>query len=454
MENISKKYDNATGVLNHLRNHRLWATFIVTAAVGASPLIGCQSQPPLSTFDGSVNSVGSNNSDSNGGSGTAGESGTKAAATNDAKSGAKSGTQSGPQGQSWNQQMRNLGTDLSDLLPVAFDAEAFRDKANEPMIREKLRALDENAKAIQHSPMQTIVDPSVNFLSYDFHDQVKRVRESFAEGKKDYARYELISTSHFCIECHTRNATGPAFGAEKFNSGLMKLNPLDRAEYFTATRHFDNALDIYLDFFKGGLPKGNTALQSEKAALQALVITVRYQGDAQKAAKLTDAVQKSAHTPYYLKLAASAWDADIQAWIKENAAKKKGAKFDLKAPKSWIEKSQTRRFEKGALGGEVLALRSISSLNSALPTIQGKELRAEAFYLLGQSYLASVFSEHTNVGEKYLESCIRTFPKTPWAKKCYQKYEEVVYSNYTGSAGTFMPADEEIRLQDLYKLVE
>lgn len=384
-------------------------------------------------------------------------------AANDNAQLSKKNSSTDPKNQSWAIQMQNLSSDLTDLLPLAFNADAFRDKANEVLIQEKLRSLDENAKAIQHSPMQTIVDPSVNFISYDFHDQVKRVRESFAEGKKDFARYELISTSHFCIECHTRSAAGPAFGTERFNEGMLKLNPLDRADYLTAIRHFDHALEIYLDYFKESASKKINALQSEKAALSALVITVRYQNDANKAARLADAVQKSPHTPYYLKLAAGAWAADIQDWIKENIAynannKKKAigaaGKFDLKAPKSWIEKSQTRRFEKGALGGEVLALRSIAALNAALPTLQGKEARAEAFYLLGQSYLSSVFSEHTNLGEKYLESCIRTFPKTPWSKKCYQKYEEVVYSNYTGSAGTFMPADEEIRLQELYKLVE
>lgn len=122
------------------------------------------------------------------------------------------------------------GSDLSALLPLAFNADAFRDPANEALIQKRLQSLDENAKAMQHSPIQTIVDPSVNFISYDFHDQVKRVRESFLEGRNS-ARYELISTSHFCIECHTRSASGPAFGAEKFTASLASLKPLDRAEY-------------------------------------------------------------------------------------------------------------------------------------------------------------------------------------------------------------------------------
>jgi hypothetical protein len=198
---------------------------------------------------------------------------TVGSAAGDPTQGSQKNAPTDPKNQSWSLQMRNLSTNLTDLLPLAFNADAFRDKANDALIQEKLRNLDENAKAIQHSPMQTIVDPSVNFISYDFHDQVKRVRESFSEGKKDFARYELISTSHFCIECHTRSASGPAFGTEKFNEGMLKLSPLDRAQYLTATRHFDGALDIYIDYFKEGSPKSINALQSEKAALHALVIT-------------------------------------------------------------------------------------------------------------------------------------------------------------------------------------
>jgi hypothetical protein len=110
--------------------------------------------------------------------------------------------------------------------------------------------------------------------------------------------------------------------------------------------------------------------------------------------------------------------------------------------------------KKGPLGGEVLALRSIAALNAALPTLQGKEARAEAFYLLGQSYLSSVFSEHTNLGEKYLESCIRTFPKTPWSKKCYQKYEKSCTQITLAPPAPLCQRTKKSACKNSYKLVE
>jgi hypothetical protein len=168
--------------------------------------------------------------------------------------------------------------------------------------------------------MQTIVDPSVNLFLMIFMIRSNACRESFAEGKKDFARYELISTSHFCIECHTRSAAGPAFGTERFNEGMLKLNPLDRADYLTAIRHFDHALEIYLDYFKESASKKINALQSEKAPSAPLLLPFDIKMTPNKAARLADAVQKSPHTPYYLKLAAGAWAADIQDWIKENIA--------------------------------------------------------------------------------------------------------------------------------------
>lgn len=353
--------------------------------------------------------------------------------------------------------MQVLSENLSQLLPLAFSPQEFNDKKNEAVIAEKLLSLEETAKSIKHSPMQTMTDPSLNFISYDFREQVRHVRESFSEGKKDYARYELIKTSNFCIECHTRTSSGPTFTDDNFNNRILKLNPLNRAEYFTATRNFDKALGIYLDYFKEPLSGKNTVLQTEKAALQALVITVRFQNSWKKSLQLAQAIQKSPHAPYYLKLSATSWQKDIEQWKKDEAApskKKSSKKLDLKKAKHWLEISQTRRFEQGALGGEVFALRTISRLNAELPTIKSPEARAETFYLLGQSYLASVYSEHTNVGEKYLESCIRSYPKTPWAKRCYQKYEEVIYSSYTGSAGTFLPLTEETKLHELFSLIE
>lgn len=414
----------------------------IILSLGLLGLLGCQSQPAKNPTAGSSSSTENSNQSLN------------------LKSGAGKSPEAAGSG-SWTVQMRSLDQQISELLPMAFDSQAFRDSKNEQSIKNSLQKLNETAKAIQHSPMQTLQDPSLNFISYDFHEQVKLVQESFIEGKKDFARYELIKTTNYCIECHTRTTTGPSFGSEKFQNQIQKLKPLDKAEYMTATRRFDQALELYMEYFKGPKPAGQPAFQAEKAALQALAISVRFQESPEKAMKLAKAVQGSVHAPYYLSLAAQNWDRDIQVWKKEistnkklSAANRDGNKPNLGIEKGWIEKSQLKRFEHGGLGGEVYALRAISNLNLLLPKIKKKEDRAEAFYLLGQAYLASVFSEHANVGEKYLESCIRSFPKTPWAKKCYQKLEEVTYASFTGSAGTFLPVEEEMKLQELFKMTE
>lgn len=111
-------------------------------------------------------------------------------------------------------------------------------------------------------------------------------------------------------------------------------------------------------------------------------------------------------------------------------------------------------FEYGRLGSEVWNQLAISYLHEFLESTRFKPYKADVLWLLGASYINGLNSYQSSLGEKYLEVCIRTFPNSFSAHRCYFKLEEYVYDTNTGTAGTFLSIEDERRLKELKALSE
>lgn len=352
-----------------------------------------------------------------------------------------------PGGTTWKSQMKSLEASLNELYPLAFDAKKFNAPENEAKIEKNLTRLRDLAREVNHSPMTQMSDPSLQFISIDFKEQLDLTWASFVDKKKEFARFNVLHLSSYCIECHTRNSYGPSFGYEKLSSQLQSLSVLERAEYLTATRHFDEALKLYNEYFKESKNSYNDFFKAEKAAQEALAITVRFQKNKDNAEKFVKSIQSAQNLPLYLKRSLDLWLKDIESWKKE-----KKSMLSPLAIRKRLDQANVRRFEGGTLASEVLVLRSLSDLHDLLLKPLKPEELSEVLYLLGLAYSQTEGSLFLSLDEKYFETCIRRNPKSPWAKKCFEKLEENLVMDYSGSAGVFIPVEVKNRLEELRKL--
>jgi hypothetical protein len=97
----------------------------------------------------------------------------------------------------------------------------------------------------------------------------------------------------------------------------------------------------------------------------------------------------------------------------------------------------------------MIYLRASAVLHELLGLAPKGELASKALYLAGLTY--DVLNDYgiKDFSGFYYRSCIRTTPHTELAKECYRRYEEGVYFGYTGSGGTYIPADVRARLNEL-----
>ncbi len=352
-----------------------------------------------------------------------------------------------PGSTNWKTQMKSLESALNELYPLAFDARKFSAPENEQKIQKSLTQLRDLARDVNHSPMTQMSDPSLQFISIDFKEQMDLTWSSFVDKKKEFARFNVLHLSSYCIECHTRNSNGPSFGYEKLSQQLQTLSVLERAEYLTAVRRFDEALSLYNEYFKDSKNSYNDFFKGEKAAQEALSITIRFQKNKENTEKLIKSMQSAKNLPLYLKRSLDLWMKDLESWKKE-----KKANLNPTVIRKRLDQANVRRFEGGGLASEVLVLRSLSDLHELLLKPLKPNEMSEVLYLLGLAYSQTENSLFLSLDEKYFETCIRRHPQSPWAKKCFEKLEENLAMEYSGSAGVFIPVEVKKRLEDLRKI--
>lgn len=351
---------------------------------------------------------------------------------------------------SWQDQMHILEKNLVEIYPFVVNPKQFEDQKNEKTIRETLTRLKTAAVKVNHSPMTVMNDPTLAFISFDFRQQLGNVDHAFSAGKKDYARFELLKMTQYCVECHTQTNKGPNFGHSQFANKIENLPPIVQAEMYVATRRFDEALKSYLEFFNQTDVTWESQFKSEQAIHNALSILIRYKRDVVATQSFLEKIEKVSFVPLYLKAMVPSWKGDVKKW----SAETKAAKPTLALVKMWIERSNTQIFEHGRLGSEIWNQLSISYLHEFLDNTRFKQHKADILWLLGASYINGLNSYQSSLGEKYLEVCIRTFPNSFSAHRCYFKLEEYVYDTNSGSAGTFLSVEDERRLKELKNLSE
>ncbi|MFN7729686.1 MAG: hypothetical protein ACK5P7_11065 [Bdellovibrio sp.] len=343
--------------------------------------------------------------------------------------------------------MQSLKLQMDQMLPLLVEARAFKAPENKANIAARLRTLERISQNVTHSGAMKNQDPTLDLLSRGFHDDIRRSREAFDQGKFDYARSNLISTGGYCIECHTRTNSGPSFQNNEFQQVLTSLGPLDRAEYLLATRQYDAALKEFDTILKNGVKEGTTVFDLDKAAQLALQITVRYQANPDNALMVVNDILNAKDVPYYLKANARLWRSSLQQWKKE-----KPTRDPLKKSRELVKQAQETQKSRDDRAGDIEMMRAQALLGPLLGAEKKEERRGEALFLMAQTYESVHDLAISSMHEDYYEACVRQVPHSPWSKRCFEGLEISVRQGFTGSGGTSIPGDVQQKLSELKKL--
>lgn len=262
----------------------------------------------------------------------------------------------------------------------------------------------------------------------------------FNEGKKSYAWWRLRKLPSDCFTCHATYKVESRYS----NAGVIdqSLDPLNRARFLLATRQFNEAQEAFLSVLKDP----EYQLNFNEALRSLVLITTRINRTPAEGAQQLKSIVHNTELPDEDAREALQWANELDAWSKEKPSPSGNS---IQRAERLIQLGSNTSPDSPQ--NDVALLRGTTILHQQLE--DGKlsaELRPRALYLLGFAYtkLPLFFSE--SWAEMYLERCINEFPGTVMAQKAYLVYREQIIDDYTGTAGTDIPAEIKLHLDELH----
>ena len=358
----------------------------------------------------------------------------------------------------WQSKMDQFSAILTDLFPLLVSDDKFRDPVNKDRIQSHVKTLNTLAHSLNDKDdaasvlIATSNDPSMRYLSQLLKHELDSALDGLELGKSDYSRVVLKNITGICIECHTRGKWGKSFQKDLANSWQFKgLDTFDKAQLYTATRQYENALTIYEGIFNNFSKNKGFHFRWEKAAKMVLNLSVRIKQDPDLGLKTVNKILKHPNAALFLKNNARQWKRDLLSWKREKPLTSESAKF--KFAKKLIKRAQLNQNYWADSTTYVLYLRASGILHDLLNSSTVKKAKkAESLYLLGQAYEALSAHSYSKLNEYYYKSCITYQPHSAQAVKCYQRYEVSVFLGYSGSGGFAAPPSSMQHLRYLKDL--
>ena len=316
--------------------------------------------------------------------------------------------------------LKNL-TDISQFFKNAKHAEVFQRPGFKPSLETINNHLEETILSVQ----------SDNFL---------------------FAQKRLNVLGALCVSCHSqlpgsisKNAFGSDIKEEKrdrFDSDFSYAN------YLFLVRHFDESRKYFEKTIESALGKTDSSSTMEvvSSLKKILSIDTKIKYDYKKVKAFIEKWKKDSRLSLNDKKMVQRWDDDLKSWKDFDPATVKSIPAFIEKYLSHLDLKKEIVFSGEA---DITFLITSGVLFNYLVENPDSQMAPEILYWMsmaehrmGQTYFFSL-------GDLYLKDCIKKYPSSPYAKKCYQEYADSLEAGYTGSAGTDIPLEEKKELKKL-----
>lgn len=359
----------------------------------------------------------------------------------------------------WHSNMHQLSLSLSKLMPLAVSATEFNKPENLKTIKVETKKIVDITAHLKKDKLAPDGDPSLNFSAEKFHRDMVHSYNQLTLGNNRYARHLIKNTANYCFGCHSRTNQGREGLNWSWGIDVSKFPPLDRALYFSAVREYDKALVEYDKVLNNKTVVAKDPYTWELSAKKSLAIAVRVKRDPQLAYNIVNRFLAAKSVPVSLRQTALEWRNSIKQWNSEATAKKKATNVtrrqQLEKAKSLVQEAwKTLSFPQSG-AGVVYYLRASTELHDLLKNKVEDKTYGEALYMAGVVAESLKDINLWTLHEAYYEACIRKFPRTALAKKCYLRYESVILGTYfKDNYNTMIPAHIQNHLDKLKDLAE
>lgn len=334
---------------------------------------------------------------------------------------------------SWKGRMQVFSQLAADLYPIAMNDETFKKNQYDEEFTERLNTLGTLAADLSEAYYKGDIkgidkDPAIGFIAKKFSNDISLAAEALQTGKVQYAQYFIKKIPRYCIQCHSRGQYGPSFSKWPDSADFNTLNPMQKAQLYTAIRRHDLAIVQYKKVFSEANDPDRYG-DWEQILKQSLNFAIRQQQDLQLAESfLTDFIQ-APKSSTYLKSVARAWKKSIQ-----QLKSVKASQFSqLEYAKNLLKKANDKKSFWGDPSTFIYYLQASAVAHNSIRS--QPKTAPDAYFLLGQIYEAIDLEETSGLNEYYYKLCIVEKPHSELSAKCFDRFEASVHLGFARPYG-------------------
>ncbi len=314
------------------------------------------------------------------------------------------------------------------LQPYLVRPAAFRAKENAAQIAPAIDALVGLKHGFFTDPKAKVAADDVALL---FGRQAEAAKREFAQADPDAARTRLLGLTATCLACHVRTPSDADFKAALPLVDTLKLTPLERAQLYATTRHFDEALKTWKTALVAAPANDVEGFEQAQALRIALTVAVRGKDDPKTTLGLLEQQRGRAAVPGFVARWVDGWLVQARAWSDEKVTVATASPDALiQLARRLIEQSNALRMT-GSADDQLIALsRASAALDELLRRAPSGPHRAEALFLSGVAAATTSEPALWQLEALFFEACVRENPHTPIAKACVDRLRERTFFAY------------------------
>ena len=344
--------------------------------------------------------------------------------------------------------MQEMQKNLSSLLLLSSSNQQFNDPANKKQIEKELKSFTKTTHNLDQNVMFMDADPVVKFLPNQLSADTTEAYLAFREGNTAYARNMLRSTSSYCISCHSRSSAELQF-SKTFFQAPSSLKSFELDQFYAVSRQFDAAIEYYL---KAIQENSIDRADLEEAINQSMAIAVRVKSKPTLAMEIAQTVIQTKTIPMYLKMNALDWKKSISEWETKKTNPPEDEKSYYTQAKNLLDQALKIKKYPMDRSADILYLRASGLLHELIRKAPHGKYFSEALFLEGICYEVLSPRKVESMSNIYFEACIRSAPHTDTSESCYRRYEENIYSIYSGNSGVQIPEEIKNKLIELWTI--
>ncbi len=360
--------------------------------------------------------------------------------------------------------MNNVYDSFVKIIPYVYAdknaSDLLKDSSNQKDLIKNLTEISNSFKSVSH--VEFFQKPGFRPSLETINSHIDETISSIKSQNYIFAQSRLKAITALCVSCHSvlsdsisKKAFGDYINSEKrtrFESDYAYANYLFLVRRFSeSTSFFEMTIRDHLENapLTQNPELSDHELYSSLRRVLSIYTKVTFNPDKSEAFLKKYYNHKNMPKPL---------NAMIDTWIKSLGKWKKFDPNKMTSPHQFITKNlaplESHREKLASGESDVTLLVSAGVLSKYLTDNPKSPLTPEILYWLSIAERRLSNSYFFSLSDLYLKDCITQHRQSPWARKCYQEYEDNITFGFSGSKGTDIPVEEKKELDRLKQVLK